>query len=31
MHLKKGKRVITLEISKLGNFNFDYFEFRKVK
>ena len=30
LHLAKGKRVITLEISKQGNFNFDYFEFRKV-
>lgn len=30
MHLNKGKRVMKLEISKLGNFNFDYFEFQKV-
>ena len=31
VHLNKGKRVITLEISEQGNFNFDYFEFRKVR
>ena len=31
MHLEKGKRVIKLEISKMGNFNFDYFEFQKIK
>jgi len=31
VHLNKGKRVITLEISEQGNFNFDYFEFQKVR
>ena len=31
MHLTKGQRVIKLEILKLGNFNFDYFEFQKIK
>ncbi len=31
IHLKKGKRVLTLEIVQLGNFNFDYFNFVKIK
>ncbi|NJK87688.1 MAG: hypothetical protein HC906_18650 [Bacteroidales bacterium] len=26
--IKKGKRVVTLEISTMGNFNFDFFTFR---
>jgi hypothetical protein len=30
MHLKKGRRVIKLEISKLGNLNFDYFDFQNI-
>jgi hypothetical protein len=31
VHLNKGQSVIRLEISKLGNFNFDYFEFQRVR
>ncbi len=31
IHLKKGKRILKLEIAKQGNFNFDYFNFVKVK
>jgi hypothetical protein len=31
LHLNKGKRIIKLEISKEGNFNFDYFGFEKVE
>jgi hypothetical protein len=31
IHLKKGKRVLKLEISEQGNFNFDYFSFEKIK
>ena len=31
IHLKKGKRVLKLEIVQLGNFNFDNFNFVKIK
>jgi hypothetical protein len=31
MHLEKGKRILKLDIAQLGNFNFDYFNFEKIK
>jgi hypothetical protein len=31
MHLKKGKRIFKLDIAEKGNFNFDFFNFEKIK
>jgi hypothetical protein len=31
IRLKRGRRVITLEVVSGGNFNFDYFEFRNSR